>query len=335
LQILSLSQQDTRPGCRLQSQAFGEAVEVSGLAASELAWLFGYPGGSAFAWQELHKRGPIRIALVAASDSEHRGAATVTTELSDGRVRCRSGQEAMLCLDPCHENPADRFARSLNLALSQQWARAGLMTVHAAGVAVDESGTVVLGSKASGKSTLTAAVLAGGGKAVSDDWMLLGADRDGQPQMERLRGFLMLRRSWATDRLLVNQANLNYLPMEGRPKLALAADDQDHRFPVSHPVDQVCLLKRTAARSERSSRFSVLPRTAMSALIAASMPLLFSQQFPIERDCLSGLVDLLLRKTSLFGAIAGMDIPSKFQCAARLLVTKTPRSCNRVDAEQE
>lgn len=310
-------------------------MELRGLAAAEMAWLFGHPGGTAFAWQDLKQRGPITIALAGATAHDPDDVPTLTTELSDGRVHTRSGYPAVLEIDASHDSPGERFARSLNLALSQQWARAGLMMVHAAGVVVEGAGILVLGPKASGKSTLTAAILAAGGQAVSDDWMLMGMTEEGRPTMERLRGFLMLRRSWASDRLLQTGSSLHYHATRLRPKYTLPVDDRDPRFPVSHPVDRLCVLKRGGARPERSTQVPILPRNAMTALMAASMPLLFSAGFPEERRRLGDMAAGLLAKAGLSAVTCGTDIPTDVQRATRLWVTERPRSCNHIDAEGE
>ena len=333
MRIRPLSPRAGRKACRLESQAFDAAVEVDGLDSTELAWLFGYPGGTPFAWRTLRERGPIRIGL---ADTDTAGSACadwITTELDDGRVHCGSGQMAVLEIDDAHDSPGDRFARSLNLALSQQWARAGVMAVHAAGVTVEDRGALILGSKASGKSTLTAAVLAAGGQAVSDDWMLLGTDTEGRLRMERMRGFLMLRRSWATDCLLGAETGLKYQAMAHRPKYTLAANGHDPRFPSSHTVDQVCVLKRGPIRPNSSERFPVPTRSTMAALIAAGMPLLFSADFPLERRRLNGLISGLLARTSMCGIICGLDIPAGAANLTRLLITESSSSCNHVDAE--
>ena len=333
MRIHPLSPRADQKACRLESQAFDAAVEVVGLDAAELAWLFGYPGGTPFAWRTLRERGPIRIGLAGTGAAGAACGERITTELDDGRVDCGSGQTAVLEISDAHDSPGDRFARSLNLALSQQWARAGVMVVHAAGVALEDRGALILGSKASGKSTLTAAVLAAGGQAVSDDWMLLGTDAEGRLRMERMRGFLMLRRSWATDCLLGAETGLNYQAMAHRPKYTLAANGHDPRFPSSHTVDQVCVLKRDSTRPECSERFPVPPRSTMAALIAAGMPLLFSAGFPLERQQLNVLISGLLARTSRCGIICGLDVPAGAANLTRLLITESSPSCNPVDAE--
>lgn len=335
MRIRSLPQHAPQPACRLSSQAFDAAVDVVGLSAAEMAWLFGYPGGKAFAWTDLRRRGRIRIALAGEPPADLTASPAVTTELSDGRVECRSGHAAILEIGEHHDSPGDRFARSLNLALSQQWARAGLMVIHAAGVVVEGHGSLVLGPKASGKSTLTAAVLAGGGRAVSDDWMLMGIDEKRQARMERMRGFLMLRRCWASDRLLGTDADLGFRAMNSRPKYTLSADARDERFPLSHPIEQICLLRRIPTRPCRSERFAASPQAAMAALIAASMPLLFSADFPLERTKLGGLVAAVASKAKICGMVCGIDIPDDPSIVPRLLAAEPLRTYNRVDAGPE
>ena len=84
--------------------------------------------------------------------------------------------------------------QSLHLLLAQQWARAGIMTLHAAAVSTPGGGILSLGPRGAGTSTLTVSALAAGLGVITDDWMILGRAADGQIEVERLRGFLMLRR---------------------------------------------------------------------------------------------------------------------------------------------
>lgn len=333
MQILPL-QCKLQPAARLQSQAFDAAVDVLGLSAGELAWMFGYPGGQSFAWSALRNRGIIRVALAASSCAPKTDDPRFTVELDDGTVQCCSDQPAELKVLEQHDSPSDRLARSLNLALSQQWARAGIMLVHAAGVAISGTGVLILGSKASGKSTLTAAVLAAEGQAVSDDWMLLGLGRDGQPRMERMRGFLMLRHSWASETLLAQPANLQFYTQADRPKYVLAIPEDTGRFPTTHRVDLAVKLLRPRPRPKESRSRSAPPHSLMAALMSAGMPLLFGRGFSAERENLNNLAAQLLNQLETTELICGTDLPAHPDLVKRILVTQAVRVCNPVDASQ-
>ena len=318
---------DPQPACRLVSEAFGAGVTIRGLSAADMRWLLGYPGGKPFAWQALRRRGQIQVALDA--DPGNGGAGTTqkdAIDLPDGLVLIGTGLPALLEVREGHECTDDRFARSLNLALSQQWARAGLMMVHGAGMVLADSGALILGPKASGKSTLTAAVLAEGGRAVSDDWMLAGFDSEGQARMERTRGFLMLRSSWATERLLSSHAGLAFRTQGKRPKHMLAADPEDSRFPISNRVDHIVLLQRPSSRPQQSQRNPAPPQQALAALIAAGMPLLFSDRFPEERHNLTVLANSMLSGLPIDSLVCGLDIPTgRVDLAALLRPASTRR----------
>ena len=83
---------------------------------------------------------------------------------------------------PGSEPDADRhnllLPQALHLLLTQQWARAGLMPVHACAFSIAGQGILALGDRGAGKSSLVLAALAAGARIVSDDWLLLGLDTD-------------------------------------------------------------------------------------------------------------------------------------------------------------
>lgn len=225
--------------------------------------------------------------------------------LTDGGLMLASGQPGLLT--PAWDNSDGEFLipQSLNLLLSQQWARLGLMTLHAAVIRVRQQGVLVLGDRGSGKSVLAAAALSGGGAVVSDDWVLVGA-QEGGFMAERLRGFLMLRSGWATERL---RQSLGFEPGSRQHKSVFLIPESDARFPSGTKIDRVWLLRRPrAARAEFSEIHPLARHQALGEFITAGMPILFSRQFPQERGSLMSMLRGLLADRPLQLVETGLDL---------------------------
>jgi hypothetical protein len=87
----------------------------------------------------------------------------------------RSGRTALVCVRRHASLPAWDRAHPLRRAIAT-WARAkGLVTVHAATVAEDGYGLLVVGPGGSGKSTTALSWIARGGHSAGDDYILLEA----------------------------------------------------------------------------------------------------------------------------------------------------------------
>lgn len=294
---------EQRPGCVLHSDLFGVSVRIHGIGVPQARYLFG-AGGQAFDWTELAAAGPVEVAL----DSESAPAGEdCVTELADGTVTTVSGAAARIRVGAGHRIGEDRFPDSLALALAQQWARAGLCVLHAAGIRIAGRGHVFVGGKGQGKSTLTAAALAAGGQAVSDDWLLIGTDDGATPCMERLRGFLMLRRGWAASRL-GDPSGSGFQPHPHRHRLLLSSRSDPQRLPASSAIHGLWLLERRAGWPSASSVHPVLPATVMSRLMAGSMPLLYSSRFPVEHGQLVNLMARLTDRLPLGRLRPGVDV---------------------------
>jgi len=292
------------PACRLVSSAFGHAVRVEGLAADHLRYLFG-AGGRPFQWRQLEEYKVLTICLEGA-EAESIGP-ELEIDRADGHVSMTSGGPARLRVRSDHRLEDDRFPESLTLALAQQWARAGLWVLHAAGIVVDGKGHVLLGDKGRGKSTLTALALAGGGQAVSDDWLLFGCDAGADLCMERMRGFLMLRNGWAADRI-VSRPGMDYRAHPDRPKKILSTRSDSARMPALATVNRIWLLQRRRGWPRCSETGPVSLAHAVSSMIAGSMPILFSDRFPVERARLRAVLDQLPSRVAVGILRPGLDI---------------------------
>lgn len=225
--------------------------------------------------------------------------------LPDGELMLASGGRGVLTPRWQHTSTELLMPQSLNLLLSQQWARLGLMTLHAAVIQVDGKGVLVLGERGSGKSVLAAAALNAGAAVVSDDWVLLGR-RHTDFVAERLRGFLMLRAGWAAEQL---QQTLGYRPGSLRPKSVLPIPQADARFPPGAAIDHIWLLRRPrTGRAHATSARSLTSQQALAELIRSGMPILFSARFPHERAALMAMLGDLLRTLPLHMLETGTDL---------------------------
>ncbi len=233
-------------------------------------------------------------------------AETFERDFTDGRLQLQSGAAGALQLEAHHRRPSHLLIpQSLNLLLAQQWARLGLMTLHAAVIRVDGLGVLALGGRGSGKSVLTAAALTGGAKVVSDDWVLAGATEAGFAA-ERLRGFLMFRSGWATDRLA---ADWPLAKGAKSTKCVLRIPEDNPRFPISSPIHRIWLLRRPrAGRPPASTMEHLPPHLALAELIKAGMPILFSKHFPHERQALMAMLQGLLATSPAQVIETGIDL---------------------------
>ncbi|NBB78342.1 MAG: hypothetical protein GVY36_02690, partial [Verrucomicrobia bacterium] len=220
-------------------------------------------------------------------------------------------------------------------ALAQQLARAGVMTLHAAGIATPSGGIIAIGRKGAGKSTLTASALQAGFRVVSDDWLLAAFEGNGL-RVQRMRRFMMLRKGWATDQLRKFLPDEFLTESKTRPRLHVFLPEDDARFPAHCHVDRIFVLERGRSGRPERTRSEPLPAAvALGALTEASMPIVLSQKLPVERDCLlPGLTRLLSQAShSVHG---GTDLIAEHESAWETLrcpvagsstVDPTPERC--------
>ena len=300
-----------QPACRLVSDVFDAAIRIEGLTAPELrARLF--ERGARWPWHRLSGRGPLTIELVNGVRHEPSQGVQriVERDLPDGQVRLISGSRSELTLRADHDDPEALLPSSLYLCFAHQWARAGLLPLHGAAFANEKGGVLAVGSKGTGKSTLTAAALIAGCRVVSDDWLLAQPSPTGF-LVERLRRFIMLRRGWASDQVLAKLPDLAFADNGVRPKMTLRLPPRDARFPNRASVTRLFELSRPrGARSEMSQLESLSDRQAMAALVQSSMPLLFSAALPIEQTLLLEACNQGLPPLQKFRLVPGSSLVS-------------------------
>lgn len=154
---------------------------------------------------------------------------------------------------------ADLLGRVLALALSAR----GALPLHGAAVTVAGRGIVLLGAKHAGKSTLAAALAAGGARLVADD--MAGVDPGATPRL--LPGAPLLR-LWndAADHL--RAAGLGGIPVHGtKQTLADLPPERVETRPA--PLDALYLLDAPLpADGPPALRTPLSPRDAVLAMLA-------------------------------------------------------------------
>ena len=103
-----------------------------------------------------------------------------------GEVRVAPGRREALVHRASGRRPAAAIGELLSAALTHALAAQGMAMVHAAAFRAGDDGVLALGAGFSGKSTLTAAALRLGARAVSDDLVAVGRDGAGEPVVRTL-----------------------------------------------------------------------------------------------------------------------------------------------------
>lgn len=309
------------PACRLVAEALGVEIAIIGLTAGELRYRLegqGHP----WRWSDLAGRGPVTVSL--ASDPLHEpveGKPVVyENDLPDGRVRLVSGEEAEFRVEPRHADSGGILPYCFHAAVAQQLARAGVLTLHAAGIATPHGGVLAIGRKGAGKSTLTASALCAGFGVVSDDWLLASLVHP-VVRVERMRSFMMLRKGWATDQLR------RFLPAElvreskARPRLHLWLPHNDDRFPCATDIGTICVLERPrGGRRKATSSSPLSPGQSLALITESTMPIVLTDRLPVERASLLPRLSSAMAG-SCFRTHAGMDLIETPGIAWRSLLT--------------
>lgn len=259
-------------------------------------------------WRDLQRAGPIDLAAEIDDEIESKLIAPFTRDFGDSIVECASGAQATAQVLESHPQPkVVRLPTAFAFAFAQQWARLGCACVHGAMLKFQETGILVLGARASGKSVLSASCLAAGGGIVTDDYLLLG-QREEAVFGERIRQFLSLRRSWAGESLATT-ADADWGVGATGNRSFLRVPDDDSRFPTLSRIDRIWVLRRPrAGRQQHSSLQPINQAEVYAAIVAAIQPLLLGAEFPHERALLQSLVGRLMASTSAARLETGQDI---------------------------
>jgi hypothetical protein len=292
--------------CRTSGDRIQFDIRLNGIDAPQLQALL--RGNQTIDWLNLARAKSVSADNHTADPATTNGK-LITHEIGDGRFEARSGGHGKVVVENHHKNPISLLPQSLHLLLAQQWARSGILTLHAAAIMTPGGGILVIGPRGGGKSVLTLSALSAGYGVISDDWILLGMNSDNQIQVERLRPFLMIRQSWAAGQLRARLPRLASRPLENRPKDLVRLPENSRRFPIGGSIDQIWLLKRPrSARSKQTRMTPTSQTTALARVVEASMPLLFSKAFPTEHQKLMATIKTLLKIAPVHEVVTGMDI---------------------------
>ncbi|WP_376694384.1 hypothetical protein [Wenzhouxiangella sp. EGI_FJ10409] len=309
------------PACRLVAEALGVEIAISGITAGEMRYrLEGQ--GEPWRWADLVGRGPIGVRL--ATDPIHEpveGEPIVfETDLSDGRVKLVSGGEAEFRVEPHHADSGGILPYCFHAAVAQQLARAGVMSVHAAGIVSPRGGLLVVGRKGAGKSTLTASAFCAGFGVVSDDW-LLAAVNGTAIHVERMRNYMMLRMGWASEQFQKRLPDGLLQESATRPRFYLRLPPSNARFPQDARINMIAVVERPRGGRRAQTEIEALPSAlALAHLTESSMPVLLSQQLPVERACLFEQLSRALSQAPARRIRTGTDLVSTPEKAWRCVL---------------
>ncbi|MGY6629501.1 MAG: hypothetical protein ACXIUL_00700 [Wenzhouxiangella sp.] len=228
--------------------------------------------------------------------------------LADGIAYLASDSPGAVKVSLNEDSPPTLIPQCLHLLLSQQWARAGVLCLHAGAIRIQDKGVLVVAKRGAGKSILSLSALANQGRVLSDDLVLLGLDEQQAPKAEQLRRFMMFRKGWASQTLL-ERLQLSTRDLGSRPKTVLTLDQHLPDCLDHAAIDEVWLLKRPrASRPQHSQKQPEPAASALAALIENSMPLLFTPAFSQERQALMSTLQTLLARCPVYTVTGGTDL---------------------------
>jgi energy-coupling factor transporter ATP-binding protein EcfA2 len=185
-------------------------------------------------------------------------------------------------------------------------ARRSVVTLHAVAFALGGRNVAAVGASGSGKSTLAAAVMAAGGRVVTDDSVLVRLAND-EVAIAPFRTFLSFRGNSAA--LLPDpiRRHLRRRHDAFGPTSSLYRHDcPDHTVDLLTPCDVWAL---SLDRRRGSSRFdSISHGECLAAVIAETSPLFLSPRYPTERARLMPVLTRLVESTSAGRVRLGKDL---------------------------
>ena len=295
-----------RPGtAHLVPSDTGAELVVTGLEPEELAAAFGQ-GRWPRTWARERN---IRVELPGPESSAAEPAAPAAPSLErafeDGTVSLFTGRPAQVRVAPTDEEPEFPMPKCLMVAIAHQWARLGRMTLHAAAIEYQGTGLLALGRSGAGKTTLSLAAIAAGGRIVSDDWVML-REENGALLCTSLRDRLLVRTSDASQTLLHQ--------VGGRLKAGKKTPDKrwfDGRAGELMRGKMHCgaivALRQEDPRPDQSNFERLKPASLYSEILNATSALLMSNRLATEAAALQRLARQLNRLPSV-SMTGGKDV---------------------------
>lgn len=231
----------------------------------------------------------------------------VELQVADGVVSISEGEpscDLALAADVVLDEPV-----AAGIALFRAFALQDAIWTHALAFEYAGRSVLALGPSYSGKSTLAAALIAAGGRLVSDDSVLVHATAGDRPTAHCLRDFMRVRQP--SEQLLPASIRRHLHPSERKDSwtLELATLD-DHRRLATTP-DTLWLLDATEdARPFTSSVRTATQSEALSHWIDATIPCFFHSTWPDERRRLLAMVSRFVADAELHAISFGHDLMS-------------------------
>ena len=235
-----------------------------------------------------------------------------------GEVRVAPGRREALVHRASGRRPAAAIGELLSAALTHALAAQGMAMVHAAAFRAGDDGVLALGAGFSGKSTLTAAALRLGARAVSDDLVAVGRDGAGEPVVRTLCRDVHVR-----------GASADVLPPALRRRLVKEPGLRPVRWRLPRTAAPGVFARSVAPTvvvhlrlDRRLGGFRVRPLShagVLAALIGAASPLYLTRRYERERDAVVPLlVEVAERARGFEAAIGGALLTDPDATAAAL-----------------
>lgn len=198
-----------------------------------------------------------------------RGNGYTTTYFADGAMEIRDGSATtrLHLLATTQPSTAGAFGHAILRTLTQS----GSLVLHAGAYSLSDLSWLAVGESGTGKSTLAAAVLAAGGKIISDDLVAVcgPSERASPPTLHAMRRDAYFSPDSAHLIPAPLSAKLQLSRTRQRPKLMLARNSAPQAFLSTKELSCIILLS-AGDRQKNTTCVEVSDAEALSALIAAT-----------------------------------------------------------------
>lgn len=234
---------------------------------------------------------------------------TTTLHVTDGTVTIKAGEPCSRLALSCGAQLDEPIAPGISLF--RAFALQGAIWMHALAFEHADRSILALGPSGSGKSTLAAAVIAAGGRLVSDDSVLLHEADNLGFQALCLRNFIRLRRP--SEQLLPEYLHRLLIPSERSDSWVLDMEDLSSQRRLSTTVDTLWLLSDTDQRPAHSGVRQAAQGEALAQCIDATIPCFYDSAWPDVRQQLLGMLTQLLARSDLYAVTIGRDLMTRPQ----------------------
>lgn len=182
-------------------------------------------------------------------DSTDKGLHATTTSGAHGSGQLAADHERWLFQVPDQLIEAQKLEEIedlLSLALTTGWRREGWVPLHAAGLTIGDRSIILCAPSGGGKSTLTAALIRRGWRALGDDKLLLKLEDGGEPLVAALLHTFNLHprtREWLPEVGDLEQRPV-YSALTPKRKVPVAEIWPDRTDARARPSDLVWLIRR-------------------------------------------------------------------------------------------